>query len=287
MVRAPVDRSDGQISRADIKDRAVLKPGRELYEMEQLRKINPPEFSGEGEGLEAGEWLCQMSRRLETLRFVPRSFQVDKAKQYLDLVQTPEMTVSQYTKKYEEFYKYGKKYAPDDESKTEKYRDGLLLSIGRMVIASRVRTYDETVDMALELERGERSSRQYWDVQKGHKASTISGSRGGSLKKPKTEFQGLRGQKIDQGKCSGPRDGKIVCFKCGWEGHKKNQCTIMGVKCYGCGMVGHRKHEYPRGGRAPEQSQAWVYHHQFLLQLFFLLFRHEERGEVGLNSRQH
>ncbi|XP_038678401.1 uncharacterized protein LOC119979847 [Tripterygium wilfordii] len=110
--------------------------------------------------------------------------------------------------------------------------------------------------MALELERGERNFRQYWDVQKGRKASTISGSGGGSQKKPRTEFQGLRGQKVDQGKGSGPRDGKIVCFKCGKEGHKKSQCPIMGVRCYGCGMVGHRKYECPRGGRASEQSQA-------------------------------
>ncbi|XP_038695473.1 uncharacterized protein LOC119992751 [Tripterygium wilfordii] len=271
---------------------------REGRDMEQLRKTNPPEFSREGEGFEAGEWLHQMSRRLDTLaipdsrrmmlisyylrgttfewwdsqrkndltwmsfellfmqRFVPRSFQVDNAMQYLDLVQTPEMTMSQYTKKYEELYKYGKKYAPDDESKAEKYRDSLLLSICRMVIASRVRTYDEMVDMTLELERGERNSRQYWDVQKGRKASTISGSGGGSQKKPRTEFQGLRGQKVDQGKGSGPKDGKIVCFKCSREGHKKNQCTILGVKCYGCGMIGHKKHECPRGGRASEQSQA-------------------------------
>ncbi|XP_038717154.1 uncharacterized protein LOC120010426 [Tripterygium wilfordii] len=222
MVRAPVDRSEGQISGADIDDRAVPRPGRELYEMEQLRKTNPPEFSGEGEGFEAGEWLRQMSRRLETLA-IPDNKRM-----------TPEMTVSQYTKKYEELYKYGKKYALDDESKAEKYRDGLLPSISRMVIASTVRTYDETVDMALELEREERNSRQYWDVQKGCKASTISGNGGGSQKKPRTEFQGLRGQKVDQGKGSGSRDGKIVCFKCGREGHKKNQCTIIGVKCYGC-----------------------------------------------------
>ncbi|XP_038722032.1 uncharacterized protein LOC120014185 [Tripterygium wilfordii] len=300
MVRAPVDRGEGQISGANIEDRAMPRLGRELYEMEQLRNTNPLEFSGEGEGFKAGEWLRQVSRRLETLaipdnrrmtlisyylrgidfewwdsldqrkndltwvsfellsmqRFVPWSFQADKAKQYLDLVQTPEMTVSQYSKKYEELYKYGKKYAPDDESKAEKYRDGLLPSIGRMVIASRVRTYDETVDMALELEQGERNSRQYWDVQKGHKASTISDSGGGSQKKPRTEFQGLRGQKVEQGKGSRPRDGKIVCYKCGREGHKKNQCTVIGVKCYGCGTVGHRKHECPRGGRASEQSQA-------------------------------
>ncbi|XP_038695467.1 uncharacterized protein LOC119992745 [Tripterygium wilfordii] len=151
-------------------------------------------------------------------RFMPWSFQADKVKQYLDLVQTPEMTVLQYTKKYEELCKYGKKYAPDDESKAEKYRDGILSSIYKMVIASRVRTYDDTVDMTLKLERGERNSRQYWDVQKGRKTSTISGSGGG--------------------KGSGPRDGKIVCFKCGREGYKKNQCTIMGVKCYGCGGRG-------------------------------------------------
>ncbi|XP_038711786.1 uncharacterized protein LOC120005979 [Tripterygium wilfordii] len=149
------------------------------------------------------------------------------------------MTVSQYTKKYEELYKYGKKYAPDDESKAEKYRDGLLPSICRMVIASRVRTYDETVDMALELEREERNFRQYWDVQKGRKVQQL-----------------MVVEEVDQGKGSGPRDGKIVCCKCGKEGHKKSQCPIMGVRCYGCGMVGHRKYEYPQGGRASEQSQA-------------------------------
>ncbi|XP_038716890.1 uncharacterized protein LOC120010231 [Tripterygium wilfordii] len=111
------------------------------------------------------------------------------------------------------------------------------------------------VDMALELERGERNSRQYWDVPKGRKASIASGSGGGSQKKLRTEFQVLRGQKVDQGKGSRPWDGKIVCFKCGWEGHK-NQCTTRGVTCYRYGMIDHRKHDCPQGGRASEQSRA-------------------------------
>ncbi|XP_038715043.1 uncharacterized protein LOC120008738 [Tripterygium wilfordii] len=254
-----MDSSEGQILGVDIEDRIVPRTARELYEMEQLRKTNPLEFSREGEGFEAGEWLCQMSRRLDTLA-IPDNRRMMLISYYLrgiafewwDSLDQRKNDLTWYTKKYEELYKYGKKYALDDESKVEKYRDGLLSSICRMVIASRARTYDETVDMALELERGEHNSHQYWDVQKGLEALTISGSGGGSQKKLRTEFQGLRGQKVDQGKGLGPRDGKIVCFKCDREGHKKNQCTIMGVKCFGCGMIGHRKHECPQSGRALE-----------------------------------
>ncbi|XP_038711792.1 uncharacterized protein LOC120005987 [Tripterygium wilfordii] len=90
------------------------------------------------------------------------------------------MTVSQYERKFEELYKFGRRYAPDEASKAEQFRQGLLPAIATYLVGMRLQTYADMVETILQYEMSFRESRRYWDTYRGRTASVAgTSSRGG------------------------------------------------------------------------------------------------------------
>ncbi|XP_038706987.1 uncharacterized protein LOC120002337 isoform X2 [Tripterygium wilfordii] len=108
----------------------------------------------------AYDWWYALGQRKEQLtwaslerlfmqHFVPNSYRTEKAKEFLTLVQIPDMSVAEYSYKFEELYEFGKMYAPDEGSKAERFRQGLMPNVGAPLVSMRVTTYDEMREEAL------------------------------------------------------------------------------------------------------------------------------------------
>jgi len=171
-------------------------------------------------------------------RFFPQAHRQQCAREFQDLNQGA-MSVEQYSAMFLKLSRYAPRFIPDEETKIERFRDGLSPRILERVICFKVTDYADMVHMATMVEKGIKNAiadfvnrKQSMSLgappsppSKRHATSSSAGPIGsrdtsgsqGSGNYPQCSKCG----RLHRGKC---KLGMKVCFKCGKTGHFIREC---------------------------------------------------------------
>jgi hypothetical protein len=193
-------------------------------------------------------------------RFFPRSQRQLRAIEFQNLVQD-NMTVEQYSARFMELARFAANLIPDEETKAERFENGLNPRIRERVICLEIKDYARLVEVASLAERGIRESAAAYDLKRRLKQQTSY-----SEKRPATEND----SRPVVGKIYPPALGnqRPPCSRCG-KLHE-GECKMTGSTCFQCGKTGHfqkycpmntAKGSKPQGGGSRQQypAQARVY----------------------------
>ncbi|XP_062170374.1 uncharacterized protein LOC133876106 [Alnus glutinosa] len=201
-------------------------------------------------------------------RFFPRSQRQLQAIEFQNLVQG-NMTVEQYSARFMELARFAANLIPDEESKAERFENGLNPRIRERVICLEIKDYARLVEVASLAERGIQESAAVYDLKKRSKQqmtrpvkrlATGSGSRSNMGK----NFPPIaKNQRTFCSKCSRThegdcRQGTSSCFKFGKPGHFLKDCPMNvagGMKTQGSGTQA-RIYSLTPGGVEEEEDEG-------------------------------
>jgi len=98
-------------------------------------------------------------------RFFPRAQRQIRAIEFQNLVQGT-MTVEQYSSRFIELAKFGLNLIPDEESKAERFENGLNPRVKERVMCHEIRNFVKLVDIASIAERGMRESSTAYELKR-------------------------------------------------------------------------------------------------------------------------
>jgi ribosomal protein L37AE/L43A len=170
------------------------------------------------------------------------------------------MTVEQYSARFMELARFAANLIPDEESKAERFENGLNPRIKERVICLEIKDYARLVEVASLAERGIRELAAAKDLKRRLKQQTSHSEKGLAIEydsKPDADRSSLpvpRNHKPHCKKCGKPhvgecRMGSPNCFKCGKSGHFLKSCPMNPAK----------EPRPQRGGYQQELAQARVY----------------------------
>jgi hypothetical protein len=193
-------------------------------------------------------------------RFFPRAQRQLRAIEFQNLVQG-DMTVEQYSARFIELARFAANLIPNEESKAERFGNGLNPHIKERVICLKIKDYARLVEVASLAERGIRELAAANDLKRRLKQQTLH-----SEKRPAIEYD----SKPDASRSSPPvsRNQKSHCNKCG-KPHM-GDCRMGSPNCFKCGKPGHflkscpmnpAEEPRPQGGgyKQQEPAQARLY----------------------------
>jgi hypothetical protein len=171
------------------------------------------------------------------------------------------MTVEQYSFRFIELARFGLNLIPDEESKAERFGNGLNPHIKERVMCHEIGNLVKLVDIASVAKRGMRESSAAYEPKR-RAASQVSyqskrpALSTGSRPVEKRNFPSIAGNQA------------LTCHKCG-KVHA-GECKANEPNCFRCGQFGHFKRncplDAPRGSRPPgnnfpprRPAQARVY----------------------------
>ena len=192
----PIDHDGDDQTNVDhqVNEQGVNDVNWRLACLKDFQKLNPPNFAGTTEPLEAESWFKQVKKKLDVLK-IPEDFRVEfaaylfigeadhwwdyikrtenvetmtwinfekifygqyfpqtvrnaKLKEFVELTQG-DLTVTQYEAKFTQLSRYAPLLVANEEDKTNRFADGLIRPIRKMVIALGLTTYKEAVAAAL------------------------------------------------------------------------------------------------------------------------------------------
>ncbi|XP_062151919.1 uncharacterized protein LOC133860302 [Alnus glutinosa] len=193
-------------------------------------------------------------------RFFPRAQRQIRAIEFQNLVQGT-MTVEQYSAKFIELSRFGLNIIPDEETKSERFENGLNPRIKERVMCHEIRNFVKLVDIATIAERGMRESSAAYELKR-RAASQVSYP----FKRPALNTASRPAEKRNFPPTT--RNQVPLCQRCG-KMHA-GECEASEPNCFKCGQRGHFRRncplDAPEGSRLPrnnvpprQPAQARVY----------------------------
>jgi len=193
-------------------------------------------------------------------RFFPRAQRQLWAIEFKNLVQG-NMIVEQYSARFMELARFTANLIPNEESKAERFKNGLNPRIKERVISLEIKDYARLVEVASLAERGIRESATAYDLKKcskqqmTHPAKRLAIGSGSKPTMGKNFLPIIKNQRAICSKCSRThkgdcRQGTSTCFKCGKPGHFLKDCPMNaagGTKSQGSGTQVRVYSLTPRG----------------------------------------
>jgi hypothetical protein len=169
-------------------------------------------------------------------RFFPRSQRQLREIEFQNLVQG-DMTVEQYSARFMELARFAANLIPDEETKAERFENGLNPRIRERVVCLEIKDYARLVEVASLAERGMRESAATYELKKRSKQQItrpVKRLATGSVARPP-----IRKNLPSADKSQGP-----PCDKCG-NSHPE-ECWVANPKCFTCGKTGHFERNCPK-----------------------------------------
>jgi hypothetical protein len=179
-------------------------------------------------------------------RFLTRAQRQQCVRDFQDLKQG-NMTVEQYSTEFQKLLRYAPHLIPDEETKAEKFRDGLSPQIRERIIFLKVTDYVEMVHIAI---MAEKETREVAADYVNRKRSLSLGTPSPPPPSKRQSFSsdseplGSQGAPVSQNnfsvtecsKCGRKHPGPCrlgVCFGCGKPGHHVRNCPTVAAKSQG------------------------------------------------------
>jgi hypothetical protein len=161
--------------------------------------------------------------------FFPRAQRQLRAIEFQNLVQGS-MSVDQYSARFMELARFALNLIPDEESKAERFENGLNPQVKERVLCHEIKDYARLVEVASLAERGIRESAAAYDMKKQSKQQTSYPSKRSAVGS---------GSRPSVGKSFPPtrRNQTTPCTKCG-KSHR-GDCRSGSASCFKCGKTRH------------------------------------------------
>lgn len=157
------------------------------------------------------------------------------------------MTVEHYSSKFVELAMFATNLVPNEESRAERFENGLNPRIRERVSCHEIRDYAKLVDIVSLAERGIRESTITYELKKRSMPQASYPSKRlvvGDNSQPYEKWNFslvVRNQKSPCGECAKLHNG---------------DCRFENKSCYQCGQTGHFVRDYPKGGRFQQRQSA-------------------------------
>ncbi|XP_073137469.1 uncharacterized protein [Henckelia pumila] len=246
------------------------------YHYESLRKNNAPTFDGSSDPEVGRNWLKNMETQLWLLEIsegvkvdVVTPFLEDKARKWWEaispammayflakiklqklnefenFVQTPEMSVMEYTSKFNSLGTYVPTTMADDTQKMHRYKKGLNSRIQSALAVYQATTFVDLMGAAI---RAETDIQRREDEHKNKRPFSVSTNQSGQkFKKPN--------QSSGPSKSSIPTDAAIkLCPICNFR--HPGECRRTSGACFNYGKMGHRIADCPEPKKVGMRSNV-------------------------------
>ncbi|WRX23201.1 Reverse transcriptase domain - like 10 [Theobroma cacao] len=198
-------------------------------------------------------------------RFLPLSVGNAKAREFEALVQTSSMTMSDYNIKLTQLSQYKPYLVSTEDMKIQRFVDGLMEPLFRVVASRDFNTYSATMDCAQRIEirtseskaarhRAKRAKTKGYQGRRDFNSGISSSSHQGPQRDSRLPQQGSNltnasvgsGQKtFSEGRQQDSRQGSQVIHFCDTCGRRPSgRCLRTMRVCYGCGQSGHITKDY-------------------------------------------
>ncbi|KAM2080199.1 hypothetical protein ACFX1T_033989 [Malus domestica] len=152
-------------------------------------------------------------------KYFPQTVRNAKLKEFVELTQG-NLTVTQYEGKFTQLSCYAPLLVANEENKTNRFTDGLIRLIRKIIVALGLTVYKEAMAATLRIEQ---EHNDHMAKQAKNKALSNSGRKITRI----TDYSGQKGGNKGSSSNSyfrNPRPSPYSCFKCGQPGHLQHQC---------------------------------------------------------------
>ncbi|XP_021721102.1 uncharacterized protein LOC110688368 [Chenopodium quinoa] len=184
-------------------------------------------------------------QELMRYRFYPLSLRRQKEDEFLHLQQGT-MSVLDYANKFMELSRFAPELVSTEQSRMNRFERGLHLKYQDRLSSQRFTSYQDMVDVAVNVERVV-LLREAQNV--GYKRRNDNQNQGGTKRQNQSQqggYSGNRGQGQQGGNKNQNNRSQVVYAKCGRRSHNENECGVGTNTCYRCGSPSHYIKDCPK-----------------------------------------
>ncbi|XP_056691541.1 uncharacterized protein [Spinacia oleracea] len=174
-------------------------------------------------------------------KFYPPSLRKQKEDEFLHLQQGT-MSVMEYANKFMELSRFAPELVSTEQSRMNRFERGLHLKYQDRLATQRFTSYQDMVDIAVNVERVV-LLREAQNV--GDKRKNDNQNHGGAKRPNQGNHNHRRNDSRDQG-YNDRATRKVWCAKCGKRNHTESECRAGTKTCYRCGGKDHFVRDCPK-----------------------------------------